>query len=402
MIRILVCDDERTRATALGQRLRRLPGLPELEVEALSLDDFIAAIIGLEDRQRAARDGGPGSGTSSAGQNPIDHADVLFVDYDLVRLGSSHGPTIRAESGERVCYLARVFSDCGTIIGYNQFRYTRRFDLTLRGHIRSFADLNTTMDVAASRGLWTDDHTGFRPWSWPMLGNSYERLNRVSASLANNMTEPILETLGLADDHIYDRFTREQLELLSPAKDPKTVTFEDFVYQSAIGLRPRDKIRTPHAAARVAAARLSKWLERSVLPDQNILVDAPHLISRFPSLIGEPYTEEDWNNTCMLLTPVEELGIDTEKLRPYRFAAEDWLSRPAWLWPDVASDSNILEVQDPWALRPDQLVFCEDVSRFRRRRQASEFVAEVAPEFARRYVQRLKQITYEPTVRLLM
>jgi hypothetical protein len=402
MTRILVCDDERTRATDLSQRIRRLLGVPELEVEALLLDDFIAAIVGLEDRQRAARDGKPGSDTGGQVQNPIDHADVLFVDYDLLKLGSSNGLAIRAESGERVCYLARVFSDCGIIIGYNQFRYNRRFDLTLRGHIRSFADLNITMDVAASRGFWTDDYTGFRPWSWPMLRNSYDRLNRVSNSLAECMAQPVLEILGLADDRIYDRFTREQLELLSPTKDPRTVTFEDFVYESAIGLRPRDKTWAPHAAARVAAARLSKWLERSVLPDQNIIVDAPHLISRFPSLIGEPHTEEHWNNTCMLLASVEELGIDTEKLRPYRFKAEDWLSRPAWLWPDVALDSDIPEVRDPWAKRPDHLVFCEDVSRFRRRRQASEFVAEVAPEFARRYVQRLKQVTYEPTVRFLM
>ncbi len=159
---------------------------------------------------------------------------------------------------------------------------------------------------------------------------------------------------------------------------------------------------TPHVAARIAVARLSKWLERAVLPDQNILVDAPHLISRFPSLMGEPYTDEHWNAACQLLAPVEDLGIDIEKLRAHQFLAKDWLSRPAWLWPDVASDLDIQEVQDPWALRPDQLVFCEDVSHFRRRRQASEFVAEVAPEFARRYVQRLKQVSYQPTVRLLM
>ncbi len=235
-----------------------------------------------------------------------------------------------------------------------------------------------------------------------MLRDSYERLNRLSHVIGDKMTDPILETLGLADHRIYGRFTREQLELLSPRKDPREATFEDFVRESSLGLRPRDEVWTPHVAARIAVARLSKWLERAVLPDQNILVDAPHLISRFPSLMGEPYTDEHWNAACQLLAPVEDLGIDIEKLRAHQFLAKDWLSRPAWLWPDVASDLDIQEVQDPWALRPDQLVFCEDVSHFRRRRQASEFVAEVAPEFARRYVQRLKQVSYQPTVRLLM
>ena len=43
---------------------------------------------------------------------------------------------------------------------------------------------------------------------------------------------------------------------------------------------------------RVAAARLGKWLERLVLPGQNVLVDAPHLVSRFPSLVAADDLDE--------------------------------------------------------------------------------------------------------------
>lgn len=407
MVRVIVCDDEEARASGLRTRLRRrFAELPDFEVTSLSIQGFMDAIVRLEKRQRQARENtGKTTGKFSEdnGDHPFDNTDVLLVDYDLVRLGSTESTSsTQAESGERVCYLARCYSTCGTIVAYNQFSYQAAFDLTLRGHIRSFADLNVSTDSAASAGLWTDSYTGFRPWSWPTLANAHERLNRRAEAIVDHLNKPILSTLGLADDGVYDLFTREQLELLSPMTDPKLATFEDFVRGASIGLRPRDQLFGPQSTARVAAARIGKWLERSVLPDQNILVDAPHLISRFPSLIGEPNTEDHWNATCRLMAPLSDLGIDLEKLTTYRFAAEDWLSRPAWLWPGVSGDSTVSEVKDPWSPRPDNLVFCEDVSRFRARRTATEFVADVAPEFARRYIQRLSKVNYVPTVRMLM
>lgn len=407
MVRVLICDDEGARASGLRLRLRRrFANLTDFEVSSLSVQEFMDSIIHLEDRQRRARknSGKPaGELFDDDREHPFDNTDVLLVDYDLVRLGSVNKiSSTQTDSGERVCYLARCYSKCGTIVAYNQFSYQAAFDLTLRGHIRSFADLNVSTDSAASAGLWIDSYTGFRPWSWPTLANAHERLNRRADAIVDHLKEPILSTLGLADDGIYDLFTREQLEFLSPMTDPRLATFEDFVRTSSIGLRPRDQLFGPQSTARVAAARIGKWLERSVLPDQNILVDAPHLISRFPSLIGEPNTEDHWNRTCRLMAPVSNLGIDHNKVASHQFGASDWLSRPAWLWPGVSTDKAIAEVKDPWSPRPDNLVFCEDVSRFRPRRTATEFVAEVAPEFARRYIQRLKQVNYIPLVRMLM
>lgn len=396
MVRVLVCDDESRRTTSLRGRLRsRLSALIDIDILPLSVDGFMDAIRGLEIRQRAARDGRE---AEQAGSHPFDDIDVLFVDYDLLKLDESGG----AQSGERVCYLARCYSTCGVIVGYNQFTYHSSFDLTLRGHIRSFADINISMDMAASTGLWSDSFTGFRPWYWPILTQSYERMSRLTEAIADRLASSILSTLGFDNDEMYRLFTTEQLELLSPKIDPRRATFESFLHDSPIALRPRDEPWTSDAAARIAVARIMKWLERAVLPHQNILVDAPHLVSLFPSLIGPPHTEERWNTTCQLTVPANDLGFDTDRLSAYRFAAGDWLSRPAWLWPAIATDSSIDEVQDPWAERPDRLVFCEDVSRFRRRTTAREFLAEVAPEFNRRYIQKLKGVDYLPDVRLLM
>lgn len=406
MVRVLICDDEGVRASGLRQRLRRrFAGMADFEVNSLSVQEFMDAIIHLEERQRRARENSVKATDVPLvdGEHPFDNIDVLLVDYDLVRLGSARNTSgTQAESGERVCYLARCYSTCGTIVAYNQFSYQEAFDLTLRGHIRSFADLNVSTGSAASAGLWADDYTGFRPWNWPALANAHERFNRLVNTIVDHLNYPILSTLGLASDTVYDLFTREQLELLSPMTDPRLTTFEGFVRDSSIGLRPKDQLLGPQSTARVAVARIVKWLERFILPDQNILVDAPHLVSRFPSLIGEPYTGDHWNATCRLMAPLSDLGIDLERLAPHQFGAPDWLSRPTWLWPGVSRDKAIAEVKDPWSPRPDNLVFCEDVSRFRPREAATEFVADVAPEFARRYIERVKQVNYVPLVRMLM
>lgn len=403
MTKVLICDDEGARATELRQRLRvRLPSRQGFEVTAMSPVDFLEAIAGLESRQRRARDEQGSDEDLGENEHPFDSADMLLVDYDLVRLGSISSGATPAESGERVCYLARCYSLCGIIIGYNQFSYRQTFDLTLRGHLRSFADLNISMASAANSGLWGENYKGFRPWSWPLLRPACEKLNIRAEALVGRLDEPILATVGLDGPGIYPQLTREQLEFLTSTSNPQAATFREFVKNSGNGLRPRDIGAGPIAVARIAAARIAKWLERSILPHQNILVDAPHLVARFPSLVRDEPTAATLNNTCRLAVPRDELGLDNEMLHSAEFRAENWLTRPAWLWPSISGNELIAEVQDPWHIRDLEFVFCEDVSRFRPIREATEFVAEVAPEFGRRYVQRVRDVSYEPAVRLLM
>jgi hypothetical protein len=401
---IIVCDDESPRASDLRSRLRaRLGPSSGFDVRALSPAEFVDAIAALEARQLAARDGEVPESGRSPGDHPFDTADILFIDYDLLRLSVIGSPATGADSGERVSYLARCYSRCGTIVAYNQFPPMHRsFDLTLRGHLRSFADLNVSMDAASDSGLWSDRFRGFRPWSWPVLTVAYRDFRARTNGLDGSLDEPILATLGLQDDAVYELLTREQLEFLSPDKDPRTASFRDFALHSGNGLRPRDKPWEERAIAGIAAARIGKWLERAILPHQNVLVDAPHLISRFPSLLVKSDSPSAWNASCRLTVPRKELGLNERLLKSSVFKATEWLSRPAWLWPSIACNQQIAEVKDPWAARDVRLVFCEDTSRFRPGAGVKEFVAEVAPEFGRRYVQVVSGVTYEPAVRLLM
>jgi len=412
MTRVLICDDERERSQRMAANLARiLADHQGVTVNALTPREFADAIAGLEQRQKKARSNPaaasakmstPLSTAKDSDEHPFDAADILFLDYDLVQLTEVDNYAGGSESGERVAYLSRCYSRCGTIVTYNQFFYGRTFDLTLRGHLRSFADLNLSSDSMSNVGLWRDDFEGFRPWSWPLLLDSYTRLQRCADYLAAQPGTPILDLLGLSSGPAYSVFTRELLEFLS-AGPPEKADVNEFVHQSGNGLRIRDRLWEPHAAFRIASARISKWLERAVLPGQNILVDAPHLVDRFPSLVQGDSSEASWNRSCALGNrPVSDLGLQATQIEYAEFASHDWLSRRAWIWPLLARNEAIREVRDPWADAQESLAFCEDASRFHRRELVREFVAEMSSEFARRYVRCFPDVTYQPATRFLM
>jgi len=82
------------------------------------------------------------------------------------------------------------------------------------------------------------------------------------------------------------------------------------------------------------------------------------------------------------------------------FRKQEWLSRPSWFWSEVSKDENIQEVADPWSTSKPSWVFCEDVSRFRDKKQAREFVADVPSPFVRRFIADPKTATSKRSERL--
>jgi len=410
MTQIVICDDERDRSQRMAENLSHtLERHNDVAITALTPSEFADAIAGLEQRQKIARSNPAGSAAEkvdasnpASSEHPFDSADILFLDYDLVQLTDEGGYAGTSESGERVAYLSRCYSRCGVIVTYNQFFYGRTFDLTLRGHLRSFADLNLSSDSMSNPGLWGDGYDGFRPWSWPLLLDSCSRLQRCTDILAAHSDSPILDLLGLTTGPAYNVLTRELLEFLSVTGPPEKADVNQFVHLSGNGLKIKDQLWEPRAAFRIASARISKWLERAVLPGQNILVDAPHLIDRFPSLAQGEAGEASWNKACALENSASDLGIDNSLVEHAQFPSPDWLSRKTWIWPLLARNDAIREVSDPWAHPEESLAFCEDASRFHRRDTVREFIAEMSSEFARRYVRVFEDVKYEPAIRFLM
>lgn len=235
--------------------------------------------------------------------------------------------------------------------------------------------------------MWFHPFAGYRPWAWPLLGRAAERQRARVAALAGRLNDPVFEVLGFPDG-IATRMSRSSLAFLGPGDRPEGVTVRDFVTESGNGAEPRDveaKIGlNDRIVARIAAARLSKWLERMVLASQDILVDAPHLVERMPVLLaGDRGDEAAWQATVNLEEPA---GLDLDAVASYRIEAEDWLSRPAFWWPLIDDDEG-LRARRLADARGNalSLVFREDVSNFGPSNESREFVAAFHSAFDRRW-----------------
>lgn len=398
----LICDDRREDAQKWSRHVKEQR--PEgFEVRAVTPPEFFEAIKQVVGRRRdARRRGGPAVWRNCC----LDEADILVVDYDLVKL-DEHGYL----TGEDVAYLCRCYSRCGLIVGLNQYG-TNYFDLTLRGHPESYCDLNIGSDQLAYSGLWRETWAGrqaqFRPWYWPVLPDAQRAFSRRVAHVAKNLSAEIFSYLGFSDED-FATLPRSAKEFLGPGAGLRKATFADFVFKSGNGLSLKDKPADEASVARIAAARLWKWLERLVLAGQDILVDAPHLVSRYPSLLrGSPNSVAAWNQATSLSRG--GAAVRSGPLREFEFKSADWLSRPAWFWRKVSGSEKIREVADPLSRQTPDFVFCEDISRFVEARYAREFVADVPSPFVRRFLASpssararnidLAGVQYVPAVRL--
>jgi len=261
-----------------------------------------------------------------------------------------------------------------------------------------------------NRGLWLEPWKGFRPWHWPTLPNELGAFQRRVKELKGNLNKSILSYLGFKKD-ISEALPRSTREFLGSGDKPETVNFREFVEESGNALRRKDSAADDESIARIAAARIAKWLERLVLAGQDVLVDAPHLVSRFPSLMnGRSARLETWNKTASL-KGLKSLGIRYNRISKFRLEKENWLSRPAWFWRALSNLEDIDEVADPWSTETRGFVFCEDISKFLPREETREFVADLASPFVRRFVAdhnpkavkrlgaTLKRVEYVPAVR---
>jgi len=386
---IIIYDDDSGLAQGYAERLGEL-SLRNFSVDCLPQQDFEKEMRVLKERQKGARKGA-GWDESSTG---MDKISIFIVDFDLINTRSFL-------TGEEVAYVVRCFSKCGLIIGLNLESRKRvfpsYFDLTLKGHPESFCDLNIDAAQLDNLGLWTDERRGFRPWHWPQLPEYLDLMEQKIDFVIKNPEKPIAQVLQF--NEILQLFSGEALEFLGG--DPEKVTFKDFVLYSGNGLRGRDKT-SDGIIPRIAAARISKWLERMVLPGQDILVDAPQLVTRFPSLLViDPEDLANWNKTTSFTKT--KLPLDFEKLDDFSFKNDFWLSRPAWFWDSIYKNDKIMEVKEPWKSEEPKFAFCEDGSTFEKKELCKEFYATFESPYNQRFVhaKQFKDVDYAPKVLLI-
>jgi len=406
MKKILIFDDEDRQRKTFVQQVRAL-GLSESDYEIDIIEpDIVKESFGeILKRQTQFRERGFWDyGTST----PLDNVDILIVDNELRELFNEGIFT----SADEVAYMARCFSTCGLIVVMNRIA-NNPFDLTLnlsfQGQFESFSDLEIGQTQLSSKALWGVGNEAFHPWYWPVLpkwSDEFEkRLVDVKDALRNNPS--ILEFFGLED--VKEWMPRNILQGLGIGRE---YTFLEFLKTSSFALSSKDRAilkgrneldeTTIENFVRVVAARLSKWLEWKLLPEMDILVDAPHLISRFPSLLeGDHQSDEVWQATAVRHTE-EVPNLKIELLRETQFSKPHWLTRPAWYWRKVMNDERIPDVREPWNIEYIPFVFCEDTSSFIPEQQAALFRAAVESPFSNRFVEQLTGVDYLPPQRLAL
>ena len=239
MKKILIYDDEDKQTerfeNILKQALNRVGQDTDFDIKPLSDESLQNSIELLQKKQVGFRENGKCLDATTI----FDEASIFIIDYDLLK-----SKVKGLLTGEIISYVVRGFSECKLIVGLNQYG-RNSFDLTLRGHLESFADLNLGVDQLGNldlwRGNWGDFRRGYRPWSWPNLFDSLHNFDRKVAEVKENLDSPICKVLGF-NPKLFRLLPRGIVQFIgkSEEKELAETTFREFVTHSGNGLRPKD------------------------------------------------------------------------------------------------------------------------------------------------------------------
>lgn len=401
-LQIRILDDELQKRDEFRRKITKT-GI-QGDIDIIQPEDFQGIFENLMQRQDNFRNDGY---WQLRDETIFDETDILIIDNELRDFFQDQGIFTDAD---HVAYLARCFSHCKHILivnrtGYNPFDTTG--NLSYLGQFGAFSDLEIGQDQLASKALWGTGEEEFHPWYWFVPQKWLEefdlRVKDAEEGLQENKS--ILEFFGL--DEFRDWLPRLVLQTLGIGQE---YTFGEFVRTSSFALAPKDRAKLPEELsdetianlAPIVAARLWKWLEFQVLPELDILIDAPRLVTRFPSLlVGDHELLETWNAVAVRHTKdISNLVI--EHLEPHYFQPSRWLTRSAWYWRKVMNNENILDVRKPWEIEYVPLAFCDDTSRFRNEEKVKSYRAAVDSSFAERFIEKVEKVDYLPPQRLAM
>ena len=386
---VLVCDDNPKLAGACVEEIKRVAP-DDYVVRTESNEAVHESTSELLRRRRAVRDK-----TERARVDCMfDAADIFVVDYDLVHIDDDN----TEYTGESLARLARTFSDCAVVVVLNQFGETD-FDLSLRGHLASHADLNIDVKLIGTPGLWrSPPWDGFRPWAWQTLSDAVKSQRARERIVGSNLDNPIVEVFGMeAEDS--ERLSDSAFAFVAPGAERveglHEGSFISFLEGTANGRDARCLLdegdRT--SAVRFISSRIGKWLEREVLGPQDVLMDVPHLLQRFPFVLGKDIGDKAaWNGTVHEPERLKEV-IDER----YWFDHPECISKAAVWCRRLETDEeiNAERAAFDFAAVPD-FVFMEDCSVFADISEATEFRAGFHNAFDRRFVRRVDGIRYRP------
>ncbi len=389
---VLICDDDPETGAELVEKVRRVA--PQRDYSVLDAPDNKDTQCAI--KELLVRQGLTPSQQQDKSPCLFDKAEILVLDYDLLHVDKDNA----RHTGESLARLARMFSNAEVVVVYNQFQGVH-FDLSLRGHLSSHADLNLDACLLDTPGLWADPPwDGFRPWHWQTLHRAVETQNARRQLVAEHFDEAIVDVLGMREEDLLGLSDTAVGFIAPDARDwegVRTHTFKSFAQSLGNGKRTSKLLALDaEAACRFAAARIGKWLERRILGPQNVLIDLPHLIQRFPFLL-----EDDLANPAIWTAAVCG-GEEVKRRVPKGCWFEPvGLSRPAVWSARLEEHKGIRErrASFDYSLVPP-LVFLEDMSAFGQLQEATQFRAGHHNVYDRRFAQCVAGKVYTPQRRL--
>ena len=250
MIQVLVYDDVPDIADSLANKIRR--ACDDANVTAVDRNTFQELMGEINRRRTAARP----DRIEDISTDPIDvdEADIVVVDYDLLRYSESGDTT-----GSRLAYLLRCFTKCGLIIVLNEYG-TNTFDMSLRSPAQDFADLHLGAVQISNPGLWTGAFEGYRPWHWPVLPSARENFEKCVEDVRENADQPVLEFLGL--ECFIDWMPKRAHDFFLGSGNMETVRFSSFVNEARGGIDSRDEL-PPRIHGTCCCSSISHSIERT-------------------------------------------------------------------------------------------------------------------------------------------
>jgi len=425
-MKILVCDDDAERSkevvAAIAQG-RRGDDAPPSALLSDALRDALDVVFA------RARDALANPTTfESDAVSPFDDVDLVLFDNNLAHL---HKTGARLTAEEVIGYV-RAFTSARYIVSLNK-NPDVDFDLRyLVGDFDTRADLALNTEHLRNPALWSGDpkdaEKDFCPWYWPALNRAGDLRAAQVAMIQPNPDASVFATIGFPTDPNALAFLSHHakgalypLSVERPEEGAKLiqdVTFRDVFIAKTRSLPVEDERKDLAAArtaamddviARVVAADLELWFRRDVVGPQELLVDAPHLATRMPVLLGEKAKRaDDWNRTAADQEP--PFGFDGDIYEKFvaaaRYSNDAWTHHAAFWWPSLKANDELSTLFFNSVADYPDVVFCEDRSGFVVKTGGEgdpvDFLAEFESSWARRYVAKIGGFKYLPLSRFMM
>lgn len=425
-MKILVCDDQPDRRDEIVGMIREAgqPAPRELIEENLTVE-LRKLFINVKSWLDAPKN-------YKHVANAFDDADVVILDNNLAHL-HVEGTRLTAES---IVGYIRAFTAVPYSVSLNK-NPDVDFDLRfLVGDYSTKADLALNTEHLANPALWSGNpgeaRDGFRPWYWPTLTTVAKRRRDQIQFVKKHLDDSVVEMMGF-DEEAIGFLSLHAKGSLSPVAESdgagggehqfKKVTFRDvFIAKDRSlpfknereGLSDAERNGNPalrDIIARVVAADIDLWFRRDVVGPQEPLVDVPHLLARFPFLLGDRAKDiNEWNKHVGAIAA--PYGVEKElyddHLAKWKFN-DIWAPTPCFWWPKLKADEKLNEYFfKPKKVEWADVVFCEDRSAFLERTPKDEgvppieFPAEFEGSWGRRYISRINGIQYAPRSRLAL